>query len=469
MEESLKRFASRLVSFSLGPAVAGLIGLIIVPITTYFVLPNEFGKASMYTLTYTLGSLIIYFGLDQSFLREYHSNPEKRKVFANSVILPLTLSVVLCITFLLFYKNLSLILFNEINFLAIFYLSISLILAIINRFSLLKIRIQEKAILYSAFIILNKFIEGLLLLIILIYFDRSFIGIISATFFSLLIITFIQFLSTMKDWTAFLSIDKVLIKKLLDFGLPLVPASIVIWIFNSMDRLALKSWSTYDELGIYSAAFKIVGFLAIFQQSFATFWIPTAYRWFESNVSNERFEKVGQFSMFYMGLIFIGIISFKDIIIQILGASYSVAALSVPFLLFSPLMYTISECTSLGIAFKRKTNYNILISVIVAILNLIGNYFLVPEYGALGASISTGISYIAFFWLRTMISRQLWYKFEVKIYILNTVLMVVIAAASLLVDSLVLNIFFVLLLCLINLNTLKYSVLIVEKLLRGKK
>jgi O-antigen/teichoic acid export membrane protein len=462
VEDSLKRFASRLVSFSLGPAVAGLIGFIIVPITTYFVLPDEFGKASMYTLAYTLGSLIIYFGLDQSFLREYHSNPDKGKVFSNSVILPLIFSVVLCISFLLFYRKLSLLLFNEINFLAIFYLSISLVLAIINRFSLLKIRIQEKAKVYTSYIILNKFLEGLLLLLILLYFDRSFTGIIKATFFSLLIVTSIQFLSTIKDWKGIFSVDKVLIRKLLAFGLPLVPATIVIWIFNSMDRIALKSWSTYAELGIYAAAFKIVAVLAIFQQAFATFWIPTAYRWYENNVSNDKFEKVAQFLVFYMGLVFVGIISFKGTIIQILGESYSVAVLSVPFLLFSPLMYTISECTSLGIAFKRKTKYNILISVIVATINLLGNYFLVPKYGAQGASISTGISYIAFFWLRTLISRILWYKFKIKIYILNTILMVLVASASLLVNSHALNLLFLLLLCLINLRALKYSVLLIK-------
>ncbi|MFC4557931.1 lipopolysaccharide biosynthesis protein [Virgibacillus kekensis] len=469
MEDSLKRLVSRFFSFSLGPSIAALIGLIIVPITTYFVSPSEFGKASMYTLAYTIGSIFIYFGLDQSFLREYHSNPDKRKVFANAVILPLTFSVVLCVTLLFFYKEISMLLFGEINFIAIFYLSFSLILAIVNRFSLLKIRIQEKAKLYSAYTILIKLLEAIILIIILFYYDKSFIGIIKATFFSLLVVTLIQFLSTFKDWKSIFQIDKVLIKKLLAFGLPLVPATIIIWVFSSMDRLALKYWSTFTELGIYAVAFKIVAILAIFKQAFATFWIPTAYRWYENKVSNNKFEKVGQLVAFYMGLIFIGIISFKDLIIQILGGPYSVAALSVPFLLFSPLMYTMSECTSLGIAFKRKTNYNILISVAVAILNLFGNFLLVPKYGALGASISTGVSYIAFFWLRTMISRRLWHKFQIKIYIYNTVLMIVVASVSLLFDSLILNLLFILLLCLLNIKALKYSVTIIKTIFNRKE
>lgn len=458
MEDNLKRIANRFVSFSFGPLISAIISFIIVPITTYLVTPQEFGKAAMYIVAYTLCSLIIFLGLDQSFLREYHSSNSKYKLFSSAVFLPLFFAVILSTLFLAFYKQLSFFLFNEINLKVVTYLSLSLILAIINRFSLLIYRIQEKAKLYSTYIILNKLLEGILIVII-IYFqqEKTFIGIIQSTFISLLIVTTIQFINTYKYWIKILDIDKILLKKLISFGLPLVPATILVWIFSTVDRLALKSWSTYTELGIYTSAFKIVAILSIFQQAFATFWIPTAYRWFEKGVPNERFEKVGNLLILYMGFIFILVIAFKDLIIVILGDSYTTAAICVPFLLFSPLMYTLSECTSLGISFKRKTKYNILISASVAIINVFGNILLVPKFGALGASMSTGLSYISFFWLRTIISRRIWYKFKIKLYAINTVLFIIVSITTLFSNNLLIYIFYMFLLTFINREALKYS------------
>ena len=78
-----------------------------------------------------------------------------------------------------------------------------------------------------------------------------------------------------------------------------------------------------------------------------------------------------------------------------------------PMLVFIPIMYVLSETTMMGINFKKKTKYSLYISLIVLIVNLIGNLILVPILGARGAAISTGISYIIFFSLRTYFSTKL--------------------------------------------------------------
>jgi O-antigen/teichoic acid export membrane protein len=75
-----------------------------------------------------------------------------------------------------------------------------------------------------------------------------------------------------------------------------------------------------------------------------------------------------------------------------------------PFLLFSPIMYSVSETTVVWINFKKKTYWHIVITAVSALVNYIGNALLVPVYAARGAAISTGVSYIVFFWMRTMIS-----------------------------------------------------------------
>ena len=48
------------------------------------------------------------------------------------------------------------------------------------------------------------------------------------------------------------------------------------------------------------------------------------------------------------------------------------------------------------------------VSIIAMIINVIGNYFLIPILGAMGAAISTALSFWFFYLLRTECSRKVW-------------------------------------------------------------
>lgn len=98
----------------------------------------------------------------------------------------------------------------------------------------------------------------------------------------------------------------------------------------------------------------------------------------------------------------------KDIVVLFLGATYRDAVYVFPFLAFMPIMYTVSESTVMGINFKMKTNYHVWISVICALVNAVGNYFLIIRFGAKGAAISTGLSYMVFFALRTILANKVY-------------------------------------------------------------
>ncbi|HOJ89446.1 MAG TPA: polysaccharide biosynthesis C-terminal domain-containing protein [Pseudothermotoga sp.] len=101
------------------------------------------------------------------------------------------------------------------------------------------------------------------------------------------------------------------------------------------------------------------------------------------------------------------------------------------FLILYPIMYTISETTALGINFSKKTYWHIVITGVSAFVNLVGNTMLVPLLGARGAAISTGLSYIIFFTLRTVIAQRYYsVDFDLKRIYVCTFLTVVVAAAG---------------------------------------
>ncbi|WP_138206600.1 oligosaccharide flippase family protein [Haloimpatiens lingqiaonensis] len=449
-KEVINSFLKKFAGFSIGPIVSAILGFITVPVTSYLVSPDDFGKSAMYTMGYSISSLFIFLGLDQSFVREYNEQEDKSNLFWNSLIVPLIFSFILGVIYIIFYKPVSILMFDSVEKYTISILAFSLPFAVIDRFNLLTLRMEEKAKIYSLFNILNRLLVLFIMIPYLLFIDKSFKGIINSNFIGLVILCIFETYFVRDFWKKRFSINKSLIRKLFQFGLPLVPATIISWFFSSMDRIALRQWSTFTEIGLYSAAFKIVMVLGIIQQAFCTFWTPTAFRWYKEKVNNEKYMKVSDMLMSIMVVIFAFIVLFKDIIIKILSPKYANANVIVPFLLFLPIMYTVSETTTLGISFSRKTSYNIIISLVSAVTNYIGNFLLVPKLGAMGASISTGIAYLVFFWMRTLISRRLWFKFDLSFYTINSIMMVILATASIVLNSIIINILIVALILFIN-------------------
>ncbi|PWJ88093.1 O-antigen/teichoic acid export membrane protein [Oceanotoga teriensis] len=466
--ESKNTFLKRLAGFSLGPIIGAFISFIIVPVQTWLIDPTQLGKASMYTMAYGLSSLFIYLGIDQSYVREYNAEEDKKNLLWNSFIIPFIFSLIVMIIYLIFYKQISNLLFGSEEKLIINILALSLPFSVIYRFNILNIRMKEKAKLYSLIEILNKLILLCVIVINLVFFNRNFKGVIQSQFLSIVIISIITTFININDWKYKLKFNKKLLKKIILFGLPLIPASIMSWILNSMDKIALRAWSDFESIGLYSAAFKIVGIIIIVQQAFATFWSPTVYRWYENNVAKEKYEIVSNKLNSIMILLFGFIILFKDFIIKILSPEYSEASVIIPFLMFYPIMYTLSETTQMGISFSRKTYYNIIVTGVSGGINILGNYLLVPKYGALGASISTGISYIIFFWLRTIISRFLWVKLNIKRHIISTIMMIFFAFLSIMYNNFIINFFSFILIVIYTFKDIKSAFYYIKSIINFK-
>jgi O-antigen/teichoic acid export membrane protein len=74
----------------------------------------------------------------------------------------------------------------------------------------------------------------------------------------------------------------------------------------------------------------------------------------------------------------------------------------------SPLLYTLSETTVIGIGISKKTSFALVASVLAFLLNFVLSYLLIPIYGSKGAAASTCLSFLLFFVLRTEFSIFLW-------------------------------------------------------------
>lgn len=425
-ENLIKKF----LKFSYGSWIGLFIGLGLTMLTTRILPPDAFGKFSMYTLFLQVGMILTIFGTDQSFVRFFYEESEDKRgaLLYNSLKLPIITTLVLLVFISLFGNKITFYMVGKESIILSSLLAIGVILQLINRYALLVIRMQQKANLYSILQIIQRSLNIIFIILFFFMLGARYEILIYAHVLVLLFLTGIAVYFGRNLWSfRNLQINNVkhTQKQIFVFGAPFVLTIFITWLFESFDKIALRQWSTFEELGLYAAAMKLVAMVMVIRQTFSTFWVPVAYEKFENEPEDKDFfRQISIIITFVMFLVAIASIAGKDIVVKLLGSEFSESAKIMPFLVFMPILYTISETTVMGINFYKKTKWHILIALIACIVNIIGNWILVPKYGALGASLSTAFAYIVFFILRTQIS-YIYFKVQyplIKIYIMLIVI-----------------------------------------------
>lgn len=404
-----------------------IIGFITTPIITRIVAPYEYGQLSIFTMYSNIAVMILCLGLDQALVRYYYEQRDivyKRGLLFKCIKLPILISLLVCLLFM------SAVYFKIINFqfngFILVLLCVYTFVQIIYRFSLLLVRLEYQSKLYSLLNVFQKLFYIVPVLFFVIIFKTNYLNIlVICTVMSSVICLLFSVFFQKKIWNLFLEHScKVSMKELLSYAFPYIFSLGITTIFQAIDKLFLNYYYDYYEVGIYQSAMSIVHIFAIIQNTFNTLWAPIAIEHYTANNNDKDFFKqCNQIIVVIMFFIGLSLIFFKDVFALLLGSNFKEAVYILPFLIFNPIMYTISETTVLGLIFKKKSKMQVISAAGACIINFIGNYLLVPKLGCLGASISTGISYIVFFSLRTILSNKCYYiDYKLKKFYLLTVI-----------------------------------------------
>lgn len=413
--EKNKSFLKHFTIIGGGTLINMLLGLITEPIITRLVDPDENGRYSLFTMYSSLAVMVLCIGLDQALVRFYYEKDTedyKSSLLSKCVVLPVLCC--LAVSGIVMAVSLTGIIKLKFNPLIMSVLCVFTLSQLIYRFSLLLVRLEYKSKLYSLLNIIHKlmYLAAVFPLIYLIKSDRSKSLIFAATFASFVCL-FVSIAANRRLWKPKSSTKGacgVTMKELLKYGYPYILSMGLATLFSAIDKLSLDHYRTEAEVGVYSSAITLVNVFAIIQTTFNTLWQPMSVEHYSKDPEDKSFYQRGNqiitIVMFFLGL---SLILCKDLFVYLLGEKYREAAVILPFLCFNPIMYTISETTVSGLVFKKKSMMQIVVSAGACVTNIIGNMILVPWIGCKGAAISTGISYVVFFTLRTVLSNKYFY------------------------------------------------------------
>ncbi len=417
MRTHLKHF----MTIGIGTLVNILIGILTTPIITRLVNTADYGALAMFNTYTSMAVMILCLGLDQSLIRFYYDNNSieyKRRLITATAWFSVCASLVLCIFgYAILNKELFIFEFKD-KFLIC--LLINICIQVFFRFTQIILRVEYKTKTFALLNSINKIVYLVMASVMLkfLYNADNLFLLILATIVSVGVPLIVGIVIERKLWCPLVnySIESLDVKKVLCYGFPFIFSMGITTVFEALDKLSINYFCNYSEVGIYSSAIMIVNVFSILQTTFNTVWAPMAIEQYTNNSENkEFFRKINNIITILMFSFGCTLIVFKDVFIILLGENYRSATYIIPFLIFRPIMYTISETTSVGIDFAKKSQLHIVVAAIACIVNAIGNFFLVPVLNGRGAAISTGISYIVFFTARTFLGKRYYdYKPELK-------------------------------------------------------
>lgn len=223
------------------------------------------------------------------------------------------------------------------------------------------------------------------------------------------------------------TVNRDTLRSMLKFSIPYIPTTMMWLITSACDRYIVTAYRGSAENGLYAAAYKLPTVLLLVCGVFLEAWQFSVVKDADGTERESFFSDVYKN---YMGIIFMGasvIIAGSKILTRLLLAdSYYSSWQYVPVLV---LAMTFSALVSfLGSVYflEKKSLLSMLTAMSGAIINVVVNFILIPERGAMGAAVATFISYAAVYAIRAYDTR-----FYVK-FNLHTVKLVINTAVLLL-------------------------------------
>lgn len=215
--------------------------------------------------------------------------------------------------------------------------------------------------------------------------------------------------------------DRALVKAILRYSVPLIPATLCWWITNVSDRFMVTHFCGEAQNGLYAAAYKIPNILTIAGGIFIDAWQFSAVIAnrrasaveTEQDVLQRRRALTSFFSRIFKGygaFLCLGagglILLTRPIVSILLDPSYAEAWRYVPVLLLATVLSALSNFVATVYMVECRGVATMITALIGALSNILLNLWLIPDMGPVGAALATMISYFLIFTIRLLHSHR---------------------------------------------------------------
>ncbi|MBS1863719.1 MAG: lipopolysaccharide biosynthesis protein [Actinobacteria bacterium] len=192
-----------------------------------------------------------------------------------------------------------------------------------------------------------------------------------------------------------LKVDPPLLRRLLRFGLPTMPAEVSLYLLNFADRLIIVQVKGLGEAGLYSLAVKFAQAVNVVVRGFQLAWPPLAYSIHDDEEARRTYATV--ITLFLAGCtwLVVGLWLLAQYLLRFFAAPKFFGAYEVVGLIAAAVtLYALYMAMVVILGRTGRTEYNLPAALAALAANIALNLLLVPPLGIVGAGLALVASYL---------------------------------------------------------------------------
>ncbi len=401
----MSRLLSRLISesaiYGLGAAASQVVGIILIPIYARHLGATNYGVVAVLSTTISLTTVVTGLALSQAFFRTYlteaETRGERRHVLGTTVTLRLLLSALAAVLVAAFSRPLGMALFGDPQ--TGDYLLLVAGIVFFDTTTVIPLsylRAERRPLAYSLLSLTRAGLGSVLIILFVVFSGMEVRGVLLGSLYAALVTAAGGIAITLRAGLR-LAWDTSLVRSMLTFSLPLVPAAAASWTLSFVDRFFLQALQGSHVVGVYAAGYTVglvVNVLIV--QPFTLMWGSAKWDIYrDESQAPEIFSRVTTAFAVAGSLAALGASALgTDVIRILLTPEFEAGRFVVPFSAFGAVLYAIYTLTGTGLNVAAKTGWVGATFVAAAALNIGLNVALIPPFGFMGAAYSTIAGYV---------------------------------------------------------------------------
>jgi O-antigen/teichoic acid export membrane protein len=185
------------------------------------------------------------------------------------------------------------------------------------------------------------------------------------------------------------------LRKMLAYGLPLVPAALALWALALVDRIMLSKLGSLQDVGQYAVANRIANVLLLAVTGFVLAFGPYVFSIYarDRELEKQVRGKTLTYLIICLSTAALALTLFGQEIVTIVAPDFDDAYKAVGLLTFSVVAFGVSTVVMAGISIVRRTKVLAVLALVAAALNIGLNFVLIPPFGMVGAAVATAAAY----------------------------------------------------------------------------
>lgn len=428
-----KKLFKQTFIYGLATVLPRVLAVILVPLYTTVMLPEEYGVYATLMAYLILGNVLLSYGMETAFFRFITKDGNQQKIVQSTTLTSISVST-------LVFWGITLLFTNQIATVAEFkpeYVTYGLLILALDALVVLPFawfRVNERPMRYAVVKIFNVVVNlafnlFFLLLLPKLAVNSSFWNSlwfpenkVAYVFIANLIASAVTLLVLLPLYVKIgFGFNKTIWKQMMKYAIPVLIAGIAFSVNEAFDRILLKYLLPENiaetQVGLYSACYKLGMFMTLFVMAFRLGIEPFFFNHSGHENAKNTYATITKYFTLFGCLILLVVVVYIDVFKRILipNSQYWEALKIVPLILLANLFLGIYHNLSVWYKVTDRTKFGAYISVFAAIVTLVLNYVLIPIIGYMGSAIATLAAYGSMMVLSYLYGRKYYdVPYEVK-------------------------------------------------------